>query len=256
MPTNTIAAQLLRRLQRFAGALTPLTDRGSTSWGTLTCGGGQKNAANWDQYWADILRAPKRIRDYQCGISGAIWVRELVEKLHRRHATRLLFVGNGISLVPWAFAHAGFRAVVLDVSPVATDYLARTTIDEEQLRSFFRLNELVGKPSFHELHRDGGSVEVVCGDMLDSQFAPGPFDAAFAERSLQGFSTEELPRAAAAISARLTESAECHVWVQNSGEALDRIASAFGTLGYQRIEGLEDVADPPNRTLHLRLASG
>src|SRR6187402_1288019 len=98
MSIARIVVQLRRRLRCVAAALRPGSKLGPRLGSPPICGSGPQNAANWDQYWTDRLRAPaKFIRHYQCDPTGMLWIRDLVEKLRDRHAFRLLFVGNGIS---------------------------------------------------------------------------------------------------------------------------------------------------------------
>ncbi|HVZ30977.1 MAG TPA: class I SAM-dependent methyltransferase [Polyangiaceae bacterium] len=217
--------------------------------------GSWEDAAGWDTYWGQALElSATQLRGYFCGIVGVVWLRQVLAEYAGREPARLLFMGNGLSTLPWAFAHAGHQSVILDVSRVATDYLTRAPVPEEYVRHYFQLQG----SSFEDCHRPGGSVQVVCGSVFDLAAAPGPFDVIFSERSLQGFAPDRIAAAVRAISARLANTGSCYVLVMNSVDAYKHIESAFGAVGILAAAPGESPTDlsGPKRVLHLGLATG
>lgn len=180
----------------------------------------------WNNYWrARIEGGTHRfhIRD-----SCAVLMACEVSRLRGVGRRRILIVGGGISLEPRMFAHAGFEVVALDVSEVATTCARDYTPSAEDWRFLFQLIAMMRARS----RREGGSVTYISGDMFDHAVAPGPFDAIFSTRSLQGFTDDDLVLAVAALDARLAPTGECRVIVQNSAERYERIRGEFLRLGF------------------------
>jgi len=54
---------------------------------------------------------------------------------------RVLIVGNGISIMPRMFHHAGFETYALDVSSVATTFASEFTPTAEDWKLVFQIDE-------------------------------------------------------------------------------------------------------------------
>jgi hypothetical protein len=213
--------------------------------------------SGWDEYWRRAISMGGSFMHLSAySPTGLVsWVPSLIEPLTAQGHTRLLFVGNGLSLTPWAFAHAGHQVVALDVSAVACEFLRGLKITDARVAPYFTFSDRHGRSKFEKCRREGGSVDLVCGDVLDHAAAPGPFDVIFSEASLQGFTASELSRAIRAIRARLVENGQCRVLVMNSEAALRRIVAEFESIGFHRHE--RGVTPPPNvPTLYASLGSG
>jgi hypothetical protein len=218
--------------------------------------GDWEDGPGWDSYWERVLRdTPQSIGWHTYAPMGLIWVRLLLDQWALGGARRLLFVGNGISLTPWAFAWAGHHVVALDRSAVATKFLQTLEVSEKHLRPFFRYCKEAGVP-VEERRREGGSVAIVCGDMCDASVAAGPFDVVFSEASLQGLSAPRLSAAADAIRDRTTDVSECHVCVINSESALARIVDEFVRRGFHHCPPGSPPPEHRQRILHSGLGSG
>jgi hypothetical protein len=89
----------------------------------------------------------------------------------------ILCAGNGVSREPRALAAAGFDVTSLDISPVAVSYAKAHDADSHRLGYFCS----------PKLHRPGGRVEFVAGDLLDITVCPGPFDVVIERRTVQWF---------------------------------------------------------------------
>ncbi len=120
----------------------------------------------------------------------------------------VLFAGNGTCQCPRDMARAGYKAIGLDVSTVATRLAARfeyqvhhTTIQTGRLvRGWIRSR----MEYFDEkiLSFPGGSAEFVCGDILDSESCPGPFDVVVSSGVVQYYEGRELQLICEAILSR------------------------------------------------------
>ncbi len=172
----------------------------------------------------------------------------------KRAYRRVLVVGNGVTLIPRMFCHAGFETVALDISAVATDFAREYQPTAEDWRLLFQRDEDGNIGNHRErFARQGGALEFVCGDLFDTDVAPGPFDLIWSVRSLQGFTDEDLASAIRALDRRLRPDGECHVLVQNSVEAKNQIVGEFEKLGY--------AVNPPRdhergRVLRIGIGSG
>lgn len=107
----------------------------------------------------------------------------------------VLCVGNGISQEPRALAAAGFEVTTLDISSVAVSYAQAYVVDEDGLDRYC-------SPA---LHRPGGHVEFVVGDLLDPTVCPGPYDVVVERRTVQWFAEPERASALSAIASRLNK---------------------------------------------------
>jgi len=214
-----------------------------------------RDAAGWEVYWSATIPDRKRLAARVFTAMTLTWIR-LVDSLRERGRKRLLFIGNGLSIAPWAFAHAGYECVAFDLAPSVARFFRENAITEEWVRRAYVFPERHAEGAFERARRPGGSVQVVCGDLFDPCVAPGPFDAIFSEASLQGFSESDLARAVSAIVDRLHQRAECHVLVRNSKEALTRIVALFVALGFHDA-GLRTGAIPRvDRLIFSGLGSG
>jgi 2-polyprenyl-3-methyl-5-hydroxy-6-metoxy-1,4-benzoquinol methylase len=102
---------------------------------------------------------------------------------------RILFVGNGLGMLPRLFAHRGFQALVIDFSEVA-NHFCRQNPDGDRLKYNF-FSQSMGA-WFIELQRlsdeqirqvldpqfvPGGSVDYTTADVFECHFAEAHFDA-------------------------------------------------------------------------------
>lgn len=108
----------------------------------------------------------------------------------------VLCVGNGVSQEPRALAAAGFEVTALDISSVAVAYAQAYVVDEDGFGRF-------GRYCSPALHRPGGHVEFVVGDLLDPMVCPGPYDVVIERRTVQWFAEQERALALSAIASRL-----------------------------------------------------
>ena len=107
----------------------------------------------------------------------------------------VLCVGNGVSQEPRALAAAGFDVTALDISSVAVSYAQAYVVDEDGL----------GRYCSPALHRPGGHVEFVAGDLFDSTVCPGPYDVVIERRTVQWFAEQARASALSAIASRLNK---------------------------------------------------
>lgn len=139
------------------------------------------NIVGWNRYWQRVIADPRR-----CAVhTGVGWfapaVMDYLPFLRERGARRILFVGNGISYLPFAFAHIGFNATALDVSTAASDFLRAAQPSSDDLTAFFPEYEEAWdrsiKSNIRTFHRErsqerverefvsGGNVQVVTANI-------------------------------------------------------------------------------------------
>jgi hypothetical protein len=164
-----------------------------------------KDARFWDEWWKD--RLSKDTSDmFPCFESplgsnprSLFWLVHsdnlLVKVMSERGLRTILCAGNGISQEPRALAAAGFDVTALDISPVAVSCAEAYDADSRRLSYFCS----------PELHRPGGRVEFVVGDLLDITVCPGPFDVVIERRTVQWFAEHERAAALSALAGRLNE---------------------------------------------------
>ena len=163
------------------------------------------DARFWDEWWRHRLAEACSTRFLFPGFPSPIgWDPRSLYKLVNRDdllATvmseqglrTILCVGNGISQEPRALAAAGFDVTSLDISSVAVSYAKAYDVDVGRLGSYC-------SPA---LHRPGGRVQFVVGDLLDRTLCPGPFDVVIERRTVQWFAEHERAAALSAIASRL-----------------------------------------------------
>jgi hypothetical protein len=108
----------------------------------------------------------------------------------------VLCAGNGVSREPHALAEAGFDVTALDLSPTASG-IAKKAFERDPRR--------VGSFAGPEVHRKGGHVEFVVGNLLDTTVCPGPFDVIIERRTIQRLREDERPAGLEALAGRLGE---------------------------------------------------
>ncbi|HEU4323474.1 MAG TPA: methyltransferase domain-containing protein [Roseiflexaceae bacterium] len=195
-PRATPLAQRLERMTKAAGLRTGYYPPDDPA-----------DVAGWDRFWNHRLADDPRP-------VGLISLFEIVEPLvpvmRQRGLRSVLCLGNGIALEPRAFAHAGFAATALDLSPAATAF-ARSYADfVTHLPHFFSTDQAC----------PGGSAEYVAGDLLDLACLPGPFDLISARRVVQCFPKPLRERALSAIVARLAPGGILVIHEHNVGPTL------------------------------------
>jgi hypothetical protein len=207
------------------------------------------NAPAWDRYWQRILDDPYR-RSH--GARGGFFSHHLMERLlflRGRPHPRLLLPGNGISLLPYAFAHCGFQVVALDLSAVAGDFVRRTQPEADYLSAFFwdpwwgswlglpddRYNRARARRRMLREHRPGGSVTVLTEDIFTHE-PEQPYDAIAASLLVHGFEEPEQTRLAELFFAWLSPGSVClveslNLWAQpGQGERMERLFAEAGFL--------------------------
>lgn len=122
-------------------------------------------------------------------------MRLLVTAMRQSAMERVLCAGNGISMEPRALAAAGFEVVALDLSAYALEVANRFPPSNELLSRFIDPNML----------RTGGSVDLVVGNVLDPEIAPGPFDVVIERRAAQAYQVEAENRFMQRLAARLSD---------------------------------------------------
>jgi SAM-dependent methyltransferase len=165
------------------------------------------NAEAWDEWWTvrlsrgrdnmffPVLPAP--IFEFR----GQLWDvpnnDDPVVHIMREHGLRtVLCAGNGVSQEPRALAAAGFDVTALDISPVAVRHAENYCDDAGYFACLFC------SPA---LHRPGGSVSFIIGDLLNAETCPGPFDVVIERRTVQVFAEHERDAALSALSRRLSD---------------------------------------------------
>ena len=166
---------------------------------------GTRDAAFWDQWWWErIAQSPHDLFP-----DGEAWFSRywgslpnlgvsdhwLVHVMAERGLRSVLCAGNGIAQEPRALAAAGFAVTALDISPLATG------VAQAYQPSARKLAALVAPP----LHRPGGRVEFVAGDLRDRTACPGPFDVVIERRAVQHLDESDRADALEALAGRLCD---------------------------------------------------
>lgn len=156
------------------------------------------DAEFWDEWWKKTLASGScgRFPQFPAFIGQSQLVNTdnvLVSVMVKNGLKTVLCAGNGTSAEPRALAAAGFHVTALDISPVAVRAAEALDIDEGHLGRFCR----------PELHRPGGRVDFVVGDLFDRTVCPGPFDVIVERRTIQRFAEPERSAALEALSRRL-----------------------------------------------------
>jgi hypothetical protein len=157
-----------------------------------------QDAAFWDRWWqarvsegtADVFPtfpAP--------GAQPAANSNHLLLSVMAEYGLRtVLCAGNGVSQEPRALAEAGCDVTALDISLVAAGFAEGFPDDPHERGSFIST----------QMHRLGGSVDFVVGDLLDLTVCPGPFDVVIERRTVQVFGEQQRAAALSALSKRLS----------------------------------------------------
>ena len=165
-----------------------------------------KDAEFWDRWWRDRLskeHGSSAFPSFESPIGRdprslfhLVNGDDLLATVMSEHGLRtILCAGNGVSQEPRALAAAGFDVTALDISPVAVSHAEAYDADLGSLGQFCT----------EELHRPGGRVEFVVGDLLDLTVCPGPFDVIIERRTVQWFVEHERCAALSALAGRLNE---------------------------------------------------
>jgi hypothetical protein len=164
-----------------------------------------KDAGFWDEWWRDRL-ANGSAELFPCfesplgrdprSLYKLVNGDDLLATVMSEHGLRtILCAGNGVSQEPRALAAAGFDFTALDISPVAVSYAIAYQADSRDLGYFCD----------PKLHRPGGRVKLVVGDLLDVTVCPGPFDVVIERRTVQWFAEQERAAALSALAGRLNQ---------------------------------------------------
>jgi Methyltransferase domain len=187
-----------------------------------------KDAQFWDEWWKVRLSDrssdtfpffPHPLKDNPRSLFWLVNSDDLLAKVMSEHGFRtILCAGNGVSQEPRALAAGGFDVTALDISPVAVSWAEACHVDSRAL----------GRFCSPELHRPGGRVEFVVGDLLDLTVCPGPFDVVVERRTVQSFAEHERSAALSALAGRLNDLSGVRQGEWAPGPALlDRPASRF-----------------------------
>ncbi len=109
----------------------------------------------------------------------------LASILKERGFSTILFAGNGISLEPFLFADLGFAVTVLDLSAEANRFLGNLSRYIESNYATFKTCLQEMKLSQQSIQRLSSSIQLVTGDIYQSDCCSGPFDVIISRRSLQ-----------------------------------------------------------------------
>src|SRR5947209_637971 len=151
-----------------------------------------KDAGFWDVWWRDRLSRQGDSSMFPCFQSplgrdprSLFWLvnsADLLATVMAEHGLRtILCAGNGVSQEPRSLAACGFDVTALDISPIAVSCAEAYRVDPESLGHFCR-------PA---LHRPGGRLQFVLGDLLDPAVCPGPFDVVIERRTIQWFAEQD-----------------------------------------------------------------
>lgn len=179
-----------------------------------------RDAEAWDRYWANVLVGPyKGYHALPLFQSFSIFQ---MPSLRRRGARRVLFAGNGISLEPHAWVHAGFDVTAVDISPTASRFvrelgwndrlLLRIFVEysprKEGIASIRYWDEALSQKRAEDERRPGGKLAVLTEDLF-THMPSERYDALFSIRAFQGFSREDQARLTALFYEWLSPSGLC-----------------------------------------------
>lgn len=167
----------------------------------------------WDHYWQRIINNQESI--YFHILPSCSFSPYTLAFLQQRKANRILFAGNGISLEPLAWAHAGFDVTVVDISPTASKFIMTQNYEL----------------SAHYCPQ-GGQLTVLTEDLF-SHTPPACYDALFSIRSFQGFPRKKQVHLAARLYEWLRPGGFCLIETMNvGGEHRTALESAFLRAGF------------------------
>jgi hypothetical protein len=153
---------------------------------------------DWDRFWTEYLKGDYLDNDFERNE----WVanvrlggyerrryRRYLEEFEQRGYQRILFVGNGLGMLPRVFSHRGLQSQVIDFSEVANQFCQRNPEGELLAYRFFNA-ELSGlfiqlqrlsmeqiQPVLDAQFMPGGSVDYLTEDVFECHFPEGHFDA-------------------------------------------------------------------------------
>ena len=149
------------------------------------------DADGWDLFWKYIISNNQfYYNDFFCSMFSDY---NSLASLFKKHGYKtILCAGNGISLEPYFFAYEGFAVTALDISSEANKFLANFPLTLLDVKIFYDL-----KTSELEEWRDRefseaeiqriNSVNLVTGDIFNSECCPGQFDVIITRKTLQCF---------------------------------------------------------------------
>lgn len=97
----------------------------------------------WNAYWEAVLKDDNCKQSYLRFMPGQHLLLRRLKVMRYQNRLDLLFVGNGISVLPFLCEYAGFNVDVIDISKIAIDFCCNNLPDESYYLSFFG-----GDPSF------------------------------------------------------------------------------------------------------------
>jgi hypothetical protein len=164
----------------------------------------------WDAFWAI---------DPEGGILGADLTGCLVPIAEQRNATRILCVGNGMTLEAHALAAAGFRVDSLDISRAANTFLRELRVSKDVLESIVEepsraartfLRELKASKDVERIAEEPCSEnsrlpDIYEGDIRTADACSGPYDIVIARRLLYYYDFDGMDCFLDALGNRLAE---------------------------------------------------
>ena len=195
---------------------------------------GTSPSDDWNLYWTQMLGDASRRRSLQIGFHSFLLMESVIH-LRERNVQRVLFAGNGISLLPYAMMHLGFQVTVVDISSVANDAVAAVQPTPELLASFLpeykqtrdrHMGSVLERDRDASLQRvdreavPGGSLTLITADIMDWE-PKEPLDAIYDDRLTMLLPTSDWP----AIARRY------YHWLGASGISLLHTINLGGTIG-------------------------
>jgi SAM-dependent methyltransferase len=151
-----------------------------------------RNGTAWDRFWEDLLAGGHSLRYIRLEATDGAY-RGHIATLHDFGMRRVLFAGNGITVLPYLFAHCGLQAVAVDISSVATDFAAQHPPEEALFLDFFsetspqrhagsadilpHFDPEKTRQAMHDARRSGGSQEFLREDLFTYEPGDGAFGA-------------------------------------------------------------------------------
>jgi hypothetical protein len=253
-----------------------------------------RNGRGWDDFWRAILtsaplrpdeldsagagsEAPRRVRQWLDEFYAeplAALRMDCADHRYRAHLDtfislglqRVLCAGNGISVLPYMFAHRGFGVAAVDVSNAATEFARAHPPEEKYFLRFFTLGLRLSEPvadsaappgdrrtasatrrshrleqmrqAIQEAHRPGGGLDFTTSDLFSYEPGEGSFGAAILQNVAEHFPRADrellagrLYRWLAPGSVLVVESQHLSV-LDPDGRALRGIEEAFEAAGF------------------------
>jgi 2-polyprenyl-3-methyl-5-hydroxy-6-metoxy-1,4-benzoquinol methylase len=179
----------------------------------------------WDRFWTEFLKGDyldNAFERNECIANMRMSHYEhrtylhYLEQFEQRGYQRLLFVGNGLGMLPRLFAHRGMQAVALDFSQVANEYCRRDPDGDRLKFRFFRgvgsfylqlqsLKEVHLRKALDPVFVPGGSVDYLTEDVFECHFPEAHFDAIVMQNLAEHYESPDRQRLARRLYGWLRE---------------------------------------------------